>query len=188
MDWNDMIPNDEYSEFLRSPEWRALREQVFDRDGRMCVMCKSRNNLRAHHISYADRLNPDYLITLCDKCHSQVHQYTKSFNEALKNEDSELRRGINLINTGITHLIDQHIYSRCFELNPNGDVHFFTGPREQRVNINNFIENLVALDPYGKPSQKGESGFGGYWISHRGRATWTRYNDIRLKRKGWNEL
>lgn len=188
MDWNDTLYDDEYSAFLRSPEWRALREEVFARDGGMCVMCKSKENLRAHHISYEELLNPNCLVTLCDKCHEQVHRYTKSFNAALQNEDSELRRGVNLINAGITHLIDHYIYSRFSEVNPKGDIHFFTGPRDQRVNINGFIENLITLDPYAKPCQKGEQGPGGYWISARGRASWTRYEDIRLKRKKWSDL
>lgn len=188
MDWSNKLQDSEYNSFLRSPEWRAVREEVFERDGGMCVMCKSKNNLRAHHISYEDRLNPDYLITLCDKCHAQVHQYTKDFNSELQNTDGEIRKGIDLINSGITHLIDRFVYARFAEVNSDGDIHFFTGPKSQQVNVNDFIDKLIKLDPYSHPCQRGELGPGGYWISYRGRAMWTRYQDIRLKRKGWKEV
>jgi hypothetical protein len=187
MNWDDTLHETEYDEFLHSPEWRALREQVFDRDGRMCVMCKSKNNLRAHHISYEDRLNADYLVTLCDRCHAHVHHYTRCFKDELQNPESEIRKGVDLLNTGITHLIDKFIYARFTEMNPKGDVHFFTGPMAERVNINDYIEKLITLDPYSYPAQKENVGAGGYWISCRGRASWTRYQDIRLKRKKWSE-
>lgn len=184
MDWNDTLYDDEYSAFLRSPEWRALRKEVFARDGGMCVMCKSKENLRAHHISYADRLNPDYLVTLCDKCHEQVHRYTKNFKTALRHDGSELNQGVNMVNSAVTRLIDQYIYARGAEFNPNGDIHFFTGPRDKQVNINRFIDKLITLDPYAEDYRDARS----FWINPHGRAAWTRYNDIRLKRQGWEEI
>lgn len=188
MDWNDTLYDDAYSAFLRTPEWRALREEVFARDGGMCRMCKSKDNLRAHHISYAELLNPDNLVTLCNKCHEQVHQYTRCFKDELQNPESEIRKGVDLLNTGITHLIDKFVYARFAEMNPKGDIHFFTGPWADRVNINDYIEKLITLDPYSYPAQKENVGAGSYWISCRGRASWTRYQDIRLKRKKWSDL
>lgn len=176
--------NAEYSDFLQSPEWRALREKVIMRDGCACHMCKSRNNLRVHHLSYDDLLDENNLITLCDKCHENVHQYTKNFRAALRNENSELRQGVDLINAAITRLIDQFIYARSAEFNPNGDIHFFTGPRNEQVNINDFINELISLDPYASSYGNVRS----LQINPYGRARWTRYNDIRLKRQGWKEI
>lgn len=186
LDFNSKLPND-YNEFLRSPEWLAKREEIITRDGGMCQMCKSRKNLRVHHKSYEDLLDNDSLITLCDKCHEQVHEYTKMFNAALHDENSDLRKSFDGVNEAITRLIDKSIYVRCAELNSDGDVHFFTGPIDSRVNINEFISSLITLDPYARPVQLGRPDS---WLTNHGigRATWTRYNDIRLGRKGWDEI
>lgn len=64
-----------YDDYLRSPEWRTLRQRVIDRDGGECVICGSRNNLRVHHISYEKGMDEegDNLVTLCEDCHKKVH-------------------------------------------------------------------------------------------------------------------
>ena len=185
INWDSHIDNDSYSEFLRSAEWQAKRDEIIKRDGGRCQMCKSESNLRVHHKSYDDLLDDDNLITLCNKCHEHVHAYTKAFNKALTDENSELRKSIDMYNKAVTKLIDAFIYARCAELNEDADVHFFTGPRDSKVNINDYIESLISLDPYHRPIQVGEADS---WISARGRATWTRYEEIRLGRRKWSEF
>lgn len=56
-----------------------LREQIRDRDGRMCQMClmteqENGEGLQVHHIDW-DKLNCDQLnlISLCIVCHGKVH-------------------------------------------------------------------------------------------------------------------
>lgn len=65
-----------YDDYLRSPEWKALRQRVIERDGAECVICGSRNNLRVHHTSYEKGVDEegDNLVTLCEECHKKVHE------------------------------------------------------------------------------------------------------------------
>lgn len=61
-------------------EYRIWREQVFTRDGYKCRRCgQTGGTLNAHHIKqyalYPDlRFDPDNGITLCEKCHKEVHK------------------------------------------------------------------------------------------------------------------
>ena len=53
-----------------------LCQQVLERDGWRCQRCGSLANLQVHHISPRSRLGDDAehnLITLCVKCHEEVH-------------------------------------------------------------------------------------------------------------------
>jgi 5-methylcytosine-specific restriction endonuclease McrA len=63
-----------------SPEYRAWRLAVFQRDRFACTKCGNAEggNLTAHHIKPAEqypelRYNLDNGTTLCEECHSQVH-------------------------------------------------------------------------------------------------------------------
>jgi len=70
----------EYEAFLRSPEWRAQRQRVLDRDNHTCRNCGDPAT-QVHHTRYAKDLRdtPDEdLIAACGFC-----------NEA----EAELRRG-----------------------------------------------------------------------------------------------
>ena len=66
-----------YSEFLKTPYWKSIAENVKDRDGNKCQRCGSEKRLHVHHLNYqhhGDELNhPEDLITLCSKCHKEVH-------------------------------------------------------------------------------------------------------------------
>lgn len=60
-------------------EWtRALRKSIRERDSQCCVLCKNTTEKRAldvHHIDFTrNNNNPDNLVTLCRKCHKEVHQ------------------------------------------------------------------------------------------------------------------
>lgn len=63
----------ERERFYRSPEWRAVREMVFMRDGRICVKCKSQETLNIDHILPRSKyrhlqLEPSNLRVLCWPC------------------------------------------------------------------------------------------------------------------------
>lgn len=65
-----------YLEYLQTPEWKRLRDKRLKRDDYQCVRCGSAINLQVHHISYRHRGEKgeiDDLITLCRKCHNQIH-------------------------------------------------------------------------------------------------------------------
>ena len=60
----------------RGPKWRIIRKEILERDGYMCAICGSKNNLVVHHIEpyyISKNNNPENLITLCRSCHIKKH-------------------------------------------------------------------------------------------------------------------
>ena len=63
-----------YISYLESPEWRAKRQVIFERDGRKCVLC-GEDGIQVHHLTY-DRIgheDNDDLISVCLNCHAKIH-------------------------------------------------------------------------------------------------------------------
>lgn len=53
-----------------------LRKKVYRRDGYLCALCGSGQYLQIHHVVPRGQGGSDFeenLITLCSKCHAQVH-------------------------------------------------------------------------------------------------------------------
>lgn len=65
-----------YEEYLQTPEWQALRDQVLERDGYRCMLCNTRQNLHVHHRTYARRGYEELedLTTLCQEDHEHFHK------------------------------------------------------------------------------------------------------------------
>lgn len=67
----------EYNRYIRSPEWRALRLLVLERDHHGCTDCGKRSGyLHVHHLTY-ERFQHEQLedlTTLCESCHAAVHK------------------------------------------------------------------------------------------------------------------
>lgn len=184
LDWNSPLIEKEVSEYSQrlynDYKWREVSQWVKDRDG-CCQMCHSTKNLRAHHTKYVDFYNPAYLITLCDRCHEQVHDITHKFKEL--NLRSILR---GVIQDKVSEIIDPYVIDRCAEINPStGDLFFFRGPLKYRVNLNEFIQNLVELDPYGTEFQK--TGRLSIFAKSVGNSTFTRYQKMRLEKERGND-
>ena len=56
--------------------YKALRNQVLERDGWRCQHCGSSKDLHVHHVKARSKLGHDEsrnLITLCNFCHRQQH-------------------------------------------------------------------------------------------------------------------
>jgi 5-methylcytosine-specific restriction endonuclease McrA len=70
--------NSHYQRYLRSFNWRMIRQQVLFRDHYQCCDCHSRLNLQVHHLTYAHLYHEqlDDLITLCRRCHRKRHKKT----------------------------------------------------------------------------------------------------------------
>jgi 5-methylcytosine-specific restriction endonuclease McrA len=54
-----------------------LRQQVLRRDGWRCQGCGAMSNLEVHHRQYRSHSgddSEDNLITLCAKCHANIHR------------------------------------------------------------------------------------------------------------------
>lgn len=55
--------------------WRRLADSIRQRDGNVCVYCKTSGVLPVHHIEpwNGDNDTEDNLVTLCHACHGKVH-------------------------------------------------------------------------------------------------------------------
>lgn len=98
MDWDDKfdcykkqiaIENDKYIEelkqerfeaycqYLKSHEWKEIRDKRKKLDGKKCSICGSKSKLHVHHKTYDNigREDMDDLITVCYECHRKIHHY-----------------------------------------------------------------------------------------------------------------
>jgi hypothetical protein len=68
-----------YEAYLQTEQFDRIRQAVFNRDGRKCVICGSTKILQAHHLTYRNLYHEDTgdLITLCRACHSIYHAVEK---------------------------------------------------------------------------------------------------------------
>lgn len=60
--------------YLQSEKWKALRGQVLQRDGFMCVRCAAAAE-QVHHLTYERWQNEELndLVSLCRECHEKEH-------------------------------------------------------------------------------------------------------------------
>ena len=80
---NDFNKNSEYSELLKTTEWKRRREGVFIDRGRRCMYCGNGDNSDTHHkyyFKYPDgefvkpwEYNMDCYTALCRDYHNGVH-------------------------------------------------------------------------------------------------------------------
>ena len=78
--------------FYHSKKWKNIRAFVLQRDFYMCQICKIPNSNTVHHIkeltptnidNASISINPDNLVTLCNRCHNLIHDKYK-YNEDSK--------------------------------------------------------------------------------------------------------
>jgi len=68
-----------YSEKLKDPHWQKKRLDIMQRDNFTCRVCgDKKKTLHVHHVKYYKytepwEINNEYLFTLCEKCHNNVH-------------------------------------------------------------------------------------------------------------------
>ena len=67
--------NVQYSEYLKSPKWKTIRNKVMIRDNHTCQGCLAVRAEEVHHKTYANVGNElmYQLISLCRKCHKTAH-------------------------------------------------------------------------------------------------------------------
>ncbi|MCT3845067.1 HNH endonuclease [Elizabethkingia anophelis] len=82
-------PLGKYHRYLESPEWKAKRKIVFERDENICQECKKKPAFHVHHLTYQNIFNEklEDLISVCTQCHSMIHyQELMKKIEDLKNK------------------------------------------------------------------------------------------------------
>lgn len=80
VDWSEIseyIKEMSYSDFLKTPYWKAISERIRYRAKNKCQMCGSDKNLNVHHRSYENHGDEIHhmedLICICGNCHSKFH-------------------------------------------------------------------------------------------------------------------
>lgn len=69
-----------YKDQLDHGNWRILRRYIIQRDHKTCQSCHEQKvkSLHVHHLKYVGNYAwdtpPEYLITLCSKCHKAAHE------------------------------------------------------------------------------------------------------------------
>lgn len=65
----------DHDTYLRTPEWRAKRRAVLERDGWVCQGCLKNEAEEVHHLTYDHHKNELLfeLTSLCRACHLKVH-------------------------------------------------------------------------------------------------------------------
>lgn len=66
---------EQYSQYLSSPQWRAKRLLVLDRAGGLCEGCREREASQVHHLTYK-RVGREMLfdlVAICGECHDAIH-------------------------------------------------------------------------------------------------------------------
>jgi 5-methylcytosine-specific restriction endonuclease McrA len=64
-----------YADYLRSPQWRAIRQKVLRRANGACEGCGDAVATQVHHITYKNVGNEFLweLRAICDDCHDRCH-------------------------------------------------------------------------------------------------------------------
>jgi len=94
----------DYQVQLQDYRWRAKRATILNRDGSICQHCGSPHRLHVHHKEYAGDFRPpweyddDEMVTLCAKCHENLHQRENAqklstFWEQQRLKQDQLKRG-----------------------------------------------------------------------------------------------
>jgi hypothetical protein len=97
----------EYRQYLKSPEWKGLRQEVFRIRGRRCEACgigwrkrgwfTPKRWLTVHHVNY-ERLGSELMSdvrVLCNRDHANAHQADQSgrFRDLEAATDHVIERG-----------------------------------------------------------------------------------------------
>ena len=76
-----MSKRSKYRAYLKSPAWRAKREQAFAAYGKHCNRCGAAGvELHVHHKKYKRNLDSvpvKWLEVLCKRCHEKHHRDAK---------------------------------------------------------------------------------------------------------------
>jgi 5-methylcytosine-specific restriction endonuclease McrA len=69
---------------LNRAAYLQLQRKVLERDNWRCQFCGARDQLQVHHLQSRAQLGADVeenLITLCNRCHENVHRSSCAFGK-----------------------------------------------------------------------------------------------------------
>lgn len=70
-------PYSTYWEYLRHPQFKAVRQLAIERSGGICERCGMRTVTEVHHVTYPAwgtfEDNADGLLAVCHQCHCEIH-------------------------------------------------------------------------------------------------------------------
>ena len=75
---------DAYQRYLQTPEWKARRKAVLERERYVCQGCAVGRAVEVHHLTYSHVGNEllFQLVALCDPCHRRAHEAGGGPNDA----------------------------------------------------------------------------------------------------------
>lgn len=116
-----------YYKYLHSPEWKAMRCEVFRIHGRKCSSCGSESELEVNHKHYRTLYAEDPetdLEVLCRRCHKIYHgRIYKSKKETRKQFKKRRRKFARVFGGGTAMTIDDY-YARRGNKSTNGSRPF----------------------------------------------------------------
>ena len=177
--------NEAYENYLKSDEWKVKRQQTLERDSFTCQVCGAKDNLRVHHKTYANvctpanvyNERPDDLITVCDKCHEDIHKLGKIFWSIMDEQRKYLR---NRFTSDIIASLKTR--DKCF----GGDLNFL----EKGNTFTNYVNKLKDLIPASDDQRKAinntlKLGLHPYFVKARNehlKEVWKETQDIKVMR------
>lgn len=164
--------NEEYADYLQSEHWYRLRRVAFARDGFRCRICGSGEQLEGHHWSYDDLNNVDNVITLCHRCHRDVHEFWDEVRQIQRDPDGPLRKAETAYTEAVAQILDKYVVRREKTLSDTGDTTFLTEGRHGLMN--KYIHFMINGHPYYDQSTL---------EPHLGYVGAMRYQNMRLARK-----
>lgn len=85
-----------YDIYIKSPEWREKRRDVFKKQWKSCRRCWWKTRLDVHHGSYEKIWSEPmkHLFVLCRSCHKQFHEEHGTKRNMMKNTISFIKQRI----------------------------------------------------------------------------------------------
>lgn len=84
----------EYFNYMNSPQWAEIKAKRKAIDGGKCCMCGSTQDLQIHHLTYRNFTQESPwtdVLTLCESCHKNVHVMMN--RPTGRNEDGTMKHG-----------------------------------------------------------------------------------------------
>lgn len=105
-------------DYINSKHWKILRDKIIHRDNNTCQVCGYYGSkLQVHHLTYDNLYKEKFedLATLCNDCHSLLHEDLGYFHEKdypinimreafINNYSNDKREVLNIYNQIILHL------------------------------------------------------------------------------------